>query len=226
MGVLQGAPQVHLVHGGKPCFVQAAVHLVQLVEVRGLGARQRLVGVYPRTDLRPLRRGGDGGEVPQDAPLHGGALVDQLVHDAPVQPGDGGALVGHDAHQPVFLQFLQHHPDQGARRTEPGAQRVLAQRRAGTDGQVDDLPFQHSVNFGISLVLLFHITHLIEMMIPLAGSPSPPVTGSVAIMERLLVTLDALMQRSTACALSVIAARCQLPQRGSQEHCRMLSHST
>ena len=103
MGVLQGAPQVHLVHGRKPRLVQAAVGFVQLVEVRVLDTGKGFVRVHPRTDLRPLRRGGDGGKIAQDAPLHSGALVDQLVHDAPVQPGDGGALVGHDAHQPVFL---------------------------------------------------------------------------------------------------------------------------
>ena len=29
VGVLQGAPQIHLVHGGKPCPVQGAVGLVR-----------------------------------------------------------------------------------------------------------------------------------------------------------------------------------------------------
>ena len=36
-----------------------ASDVVQLVIVRVLGTRQRLVGVHPCADLRPLRRGGD-----------------------------------------------------------------------------------------------------------------------------------------------------------------------
>ena len=73
------------------------------IPVTPRGAGTGLVGVHPRTDLRPLRRGGVGGKISQNASLHGGALVDQLVHDVPVQPGDGGAFVRHDLHQPVLL---------------------------------------------------------------------------------------------------------------------------
>ena len=141
--------------------MQDAVCLVQTVEVRGVGAGKGGVGVHPSADQRPLFRGAPGGKVPQDPGFHGGALVDQLVHDAAVQPGDGGAFVRHDLHQPVLLQFLQHHPDQAARRAKAGAQRVLAQRGTGPEGQVDDLPLQHGVNFSVGLVL-FHTSHLLE----------------------------------------------------------------
>ena len=126
VGILQGPPQIHLVHGGKPCLVKAAVGFVELVEVRALCPGKGRVGGSPLPDQRPLLRGALRGKIPQDAGFHSSALIDQLVHDAAVQPGDGGAFVGHDLHQTVLLQLLQHHPDQAPGRAEPGAQRVLA----------------------------------------------------------------------------------------------------
>ena len=158
VGVLQRAPQIHLIHSRKPGLVQQAVGLVQLVVVRGLGPCKGFVGIHPHPDQRPLLRGAFGGEVPQDLCLHRRALVDQFIHDAAVQAGDGGALVGHDAHQTAFFQALQHHPDQGARCAEAGTQRVFTQGGAGTDGQVDDLPLQHRIDLSISFVL-FHRFH-------------------------------------------------------------------
>ena len=157
VGVLQRPPEVHLPHGGKPGLVEQAVGLVQTVEVRVLGVGQGLVSSGPLPDERPLFRGAPGRKIPQHTGLHGGALVDQLLHDLTVQPGNGGALVGHDLHQPVFLQFLQNDPDERPRCPEPGAERVLAQRASGADGQVDDLPLQHIIDRGVCFVrLLFH----------------------------------------------------------------------
>ena len=163
VGVLQGAPQIHLVHGRKPCPVQGAVGLVQLVVIRALHGGKGRIGLHPSADERPLFGGALGRKIPQDAGLHGGALVDQLVHNAAVQPGDGGALIGHDLHQPVFLQFLQNHPDHAAGGRKAAAQRVFAQQGAGADGQIDDLPLQHGVNFSIGSIL-FHTSHLMNMM--------------------------------------------------------------
>ena len=157
VSALQGAPEVHLAHSREPCLVEQPVGLIQAVEVRVLGVGQLLVGGGPLPDQRPLLRGALGRKIPQDAGFHGCALIDQLLHNLPVQPGDGGTFVGHDLHQPVFLQPLQDHPDEGTRCPEPGAERVFAQQAAGADGQVDDLPLQHFINFGIRLVcLLFH----------------------------------------------------------------------
>ncbi len=93
VGVLQGAPQVHFIHGGKPCPVQAAVGLVQLVVIRALPWRQGPRRLPPACGSTPAAPGCTAGrKIPQYAGFHGGALVDQLVHDAAVQPGDGGAL--------------------------------------------------------------------------------------------------------------------------------------
>ena len=152
--------------------MEQAVCLVELVVVDLFGTGQRGVGIGPPPDERPLLRRALGREVPQDAGFHGGALVNELIHDLPVQPGHSGTLVGHDLHQPVLLQPLQNHSDHGTRCPKAGAERVLAQRTARPQGQVDDLPLQYRVNFSVGLVLLFHITHLVEMIIPLAGSPS------------------------------------------------------
>ena len=44
------------------------------------------------------------------------------------------------------------------------------------------------------------------------------------VARKFLVALDTLALRASACALSVIAARCHLSQRERQEHCRKLSH--
>ena len=182
VGVLQGAPQVHFIHGGKPCPVQGTVGFVQLVVIRALHGRKGLVGFHPPADQRPLLRGALGREIPQDAGFHGGALIDQLLHNLPVQPGDGGTFVGHDLHQPVFLQPLQDHPDEGTRCSEPGAARVFTQRRAGADGQVNDLPLQHSIDFSISFVL-FHTSHLMEMHYSSNGFQNAPSgSGSVNAM--------------------------------------------
>ena len=137
--------------------MEQAVCLVELVVVDLFGTGQRGVGIGPPPDERPLLRCALGREVPQDAGFYSGALVDELIHDLPVQPGHSGTLVGHDLHQPVLLQPLQHHPDHGARCPEAGAEGVLTQRTARPQGQVDDLPLQYRVNFSVGLVL-FHNT--------------------------------------------------------------------
>ena len=156
VGVLQGAPEVHLPHGGEPRLVEAGVGLVEAVEVQRLGLGQLVVGGGALTDEGTVLGGAVGRKVPQHPGLHRDALVDQLIHDVPVQPGDSGALVGHDLHKAVFLQALQHHPDEGAGRAEAGAERVFAQRAAGPQGQVDDLPLEDGVYFRIRFKLLFH----------------------------------------------------------------------
>ena len=46
--------------------------------------------------------------------------------------------------------------------------------------------------------------------------------GASGAPGKFLIAPDPLAQRLTACALSAIAARCQLSQRESQEHCRKL----
>ena len=51
----------------------------------------------------------------------------------------------------------------------------------------------------------------------------PKGTASVVAIK-FLIALDTLALRPTACALSVIAARCHLSQRERQEHCQKLSH--
>ena len=60
-------------------------------------------------------------------------------------------------------------------------------------------------------------------LLPLVAATFPKGTASV-VAAKFLVALDALALRATACALSVIAARCHLSQRERQEHCRKLSH--
>ena len=107
--------------------MEQAVCLIELVVVNLLGTGQRGVGIGPPPDECPLLRCAPGREVPQDAGFHGGALVDELIHDLTVQPGYSGTLVGHDLHQPILLQPLQHHPDHGARCPKAGAERVFAQ---------------------------------------------------------------------------------------------------
>ena len=156
VGILKRPPEIHLVHRGKPCFVEQAVGLVELVEIGRFGVRQRIVSLGPLADLCPLFRGAAGRKIPQDLRFHRRPLVDQLVHDVTVQPGDGRSLVGHDLHQPVLLQTLQDHPDHGARRTEPGAKRIFAQQCTGAQRQINDLPLQHRIDLCIGFVLILH----------------------------------------------------------------------
>ena len=193
VGVLQGAPQIHLVHGGKPCPVQGAVGLVQPVVIGLFRGGKGRIGLHPSADERPLLGGALGRKIPQDAGLHGGALVDQLVHDAAVQPGDGGAFIGHDLHQPVFLQLLQNHPDHAAGGRKAGTQRVFAQQGAGADGQIDDLPFQHGVNFSIGSIL-FHTSHLMKMMYSFSGLAlsASPCSAALPKGEPLAVHADCI----------------------------------
>lgn len=99
----------------------------------------------PACGSTPAAPGCTGAKNPAIRGLPRRCARDQLVHDAAVQPGNGGALVRHDLYQPVFLQLLQHHPDRGARCAKAGTERIFAQRRAGADGQVNDLPLQHSM---------------------------------------------------------------------------------
>ena len=54
VGVLQGAPQIHLVHGGKPCPVQGAVGLVQPVVIGLFRGGKGRIGLHPSADERPL----------------------------------------------------------------------------------------------------------------------------------------------------------------------------
>ena len=72
--------------------MEQAVCLVELVVVDLFGTGQRGVGIGLPPDECPLLRCALGREVPQDAGFHGGALVDELIHDLPVQPGHGGTL--------------------------------------------------------------------------------------------------------------------------------------
>ena len=188
MSVLQRAKEVHFAHGGKPGLMEQAVCLVQTVIVRRFGLGQGRVGVGPATDESPLFRRAVGREIPQHPGLHGGALIDELIHDLPVEPGNGSALVRHDLHQPLFLQFLQHHPDEGAGGPKAGAERVLAQGAARPDGQVNDLSLQHLVNFSISFVL-FHDDSPKRKALLRPTSPSsslcsmPPLLAGEALAE-------------------------------------------
>ena len=112
----------------EPRLVQQGVGLVQAVEVRRFSPGEGGVGLGPPPDEGPVLRGAVGGKIPQDLGFHRDALVNKLIHDLPVEAGDGGAFVGHDLDEAVLLQALQHHPDEGAGRTEPGAERILAQQ--------------------------------------------------------------------------------------------------
>ena len=156
VGVLQRPPEVHLAHGGEPRLVEPGIGLIETVEVQRFGLGQLVVGGGTLADKGAVLRCAVGRKVPQDPGLHRDALIDQLVHDVPVQPGDSSAFVRHDLHQPVLLQPLQHHPDEGAGRAEAGAERVFAQRTAGPEGQIDDLPLKDGVYFRICFILLFH----------------------------------------------------------------------
>ena len=167
--------------------MEKAVCLIELVVVDLLGTGQRGVGIGPPPDERPLFRRALGREVPQDAGFHGGALVDELIHDLTVQPGHSGTLVRHNLHQPIFLQPLQHHPDHGARCPKAGAERVFTQRAARPQGQVDDLPLQYSVNFSVGLVLFHNIT-LPKPHRQCFALPPPLVGAALAFRKVLQVT--------------------------------------
>ena len=59
---------------------------------------------------------------------------------------------------------------EGAGRAEAGAERVFAQRTAGPEGQIDDLPLEDGVYFRICFILLFHCVFL-------SDAPSGPCPG-------------------------------------------------
>ena len=56
-------------------------------------ASQGLLLMIPKMCIRDRLGGAVGRKVPQHPGLHRDALVDQLIHDVPVQPGDGGACL-------------------------------------------------------------------------------------------------------------------------------------
>ena len=48
--------------------------------------------------------------------------------------------------------------------------------------------------------------------------------GAFGMAGKLLIALETLAPRATACTLSVIATRCHLSQRERQEHAQKLSY--
>ena len=83
--------------------MEPGIGLVETVEVQCFGLGQLVVGGGTLADKGAVLRCAVGRKVPQDPGLYRDALIDQLVHDVPVQPGDGGAFVRHDLHQPILL---------------------------------------------------------------------------------------------------------------------------
>ena len=83
--------------------MEPGVSLVETVEVQRFGLGQLVVGGGTLADEGAVLRCAVGRKVPQDPGLYRDALINQLVHDVPVQPGDSSAFVRHDLHQPVLL---------------------------------------------------------------------------------------------------------------------------
>ena len=83
--------------------MESGIGLIKAVEVQRFGLGQLVVGGGTLADEGAVLRCAVGRKVSQDPGLYRDALINQLVHDVPVQPGDSSAFVRHDLHQPVFL---------------------------------------------------------------------------------------------------------------------------
>ena len=75
------------------------------------------------------------------------------------------------------------------------------------------------------IILNFGVQNELPQSKPV-GFDSSLWEGAFGMAGKLLIALETLAPRATACALSVIATRCHLSQRERQEHCRKLSRYT
>ena len=125
---LVGRPEPDLVHG-QIGFAEP-VH-VKMPGVREIGLPQRLqLGIDKAHALR-VRWGAGEDEIAQHHGLDRDALIDELVDDVVVKPGDDAALARDDLHQAVLLQALQDAAHRRAGEGKALAQIVLAEQIAG-----------------------------------------------------------------------------------------------
>ena len=128
--------------GGEPELVEPAVQLIKIAggQVSPPDGLRHAVPEEPQAlELQLVVL---GAEILQHEGLHRQALVDDLVDDVQVHPGDEGPPVGLHRHQPAKPQLLEHAADGGPGHPEPGAQGVLAEELAGLQLQTQNLGLQ------------------------------------------------------------------------------------
>ena len=104
---------------------------VKMSGVREIGLPKRLqLGIDKAHALR-VRWGAGEDEIAQHHGLDRDALIDELVDDVVVKPGDDAALARDDLHQAVLLQALQDAAHRRAGEGKALAQIVLAEQIAG-----------------------------------------------------------------------------------------------